>query len=87
MGSWEARLLENREVHEEFNEDNQYIGPANNRPQLSFCVAIDCHEGYMLILCHEAETYAKQVWVVRTLSRSNFITSSPRFLHIQMQYY
>ena len=31
-------------------------------------VVVDYHEGRMLILCHEAETYAKQVWLVRTLS-------------------
>ena len=44
VGSWEARLLENGEVHEEFNEDDQCIGLASvlwwiiTKVVCSFCV-------------------------------------------------
>ena len=59
----EARLLENGEVREEFDVDDHYVGPASNRLPPSFCIAVDCHEGYMLILRLGDETYAKPVWV------------------------
>ena len=61
---------------------SHYIGPANNRPQLSFYVAVDCHEGYMLVLRLGDETYAKLVWGVRALSQANFTTSRPHFQQI-----
>ena len=74
-----ARLLGNREVHEEFEEDDHYVGLVSNCPPLSFCVALNCHGSYMLSLRHEDETYAKLVMVARALSRPNFVTSSPIF--------
>ena len=52
LGFWRMR-----EVHEEFDEDNYYVGLVNNRPPLSFCVAVNYHEGYMLILRPGDETY------------------------------
>jgi hypothetical protein len=48
----EVGLLDNGEVHKEFDEDNHYVGHASNCLLPSFCVAMDCHEGYMLILHH-----------------------------------
>ena len=57
----EARLLDNAEVCGEFDEDDHYIGFASNCFPPSFHVAMDCHEGYMLIVRHEDETYAKPV--------------------------
>ena len=74
-----ARLLENREVHEEFEEDDHYFGFVSHCPPLSFCVALNCHGSYMLSLCHGDETYAKLVMVARDLSRPSFVTSSPIF--------
>ena len=75
----EASLLENGEVREEFYVDNHYVKPASNRPLPSFRIAVDCYEGYMLILHPRDETYAKLVWVARALSKPNFITSRPHF--------
>jgi len=75
----EACLLENGEVREEFDADDRYVGPASQRPPPSFRIAVDCHEGYMLILRLGDETYVKPVWVARTLFKPNFTTSSPHF--------
>ena len=68
-----------QEVHKEFDEDNCYVGLANNRPPLSFCDLVNYHKGYMLILRPRDETYAKSVWVARTLYEPNIITSSLHF--------
>jgi hypothetical protein len=83
----EASLLSNGEVREEFDMDDHYVGPASSRPPPSFRIAVDCHEGYMLILRPGDETYAKPVWVARALSNPNFVTSSPHFRQIQVEYY
>ena len=52
----EARLLGDGEVWEESDEDDKYVRHASNNPQLYFHVVVDCHEGYMLILCPRDET-------------------------------
>jgi hypothetical protein len=83
----EARLMGNGEVREEFDVDDHYVGPASQRPPPSFRIAVDCHEGYMLILRPGDETYVKPVWVARALSEPNFTTSSPHFRQIQVEYY
>jgi hypothetical protein len=83
----EARLMENGEVREEFDVDDHYVGPASQHPPPSFHIAVDCHEGYMLILRHGDETYVKPVWVARALSEPNFATSSSHFRQIQVEYY
>ena len=75
----EANLLGNGEVREEFDVDDHYVGHVSNHPLPSFRIAIDCHEGYMLILRSRDETCAKPVWVARALSKPNFATSSPHF--------
>ena len=64
----EARLLRNKEVHEDFDEDNHHNGPASNRPPLSFCVVVYCHVGYMLILHLRDETY------VKLMDRKSFVS-------------
>ena len=69
----------NEEFREEFDVDDHYVGPVSNRPPPSFRIAVDCHEGYMLILRPGDETYAKPVWVARALSKPNFATSNPHF--------
>ena len=67
--------------------DNHYVGLASNRPPPSFHIAMDCHEGYMLILRPGDEIYAKPVWVARALSKLNFATSRPHFRQIHVEYY
>ena len=81
----EASLFGNREVREKFDVDDHYIRLASNRPLPSFRIVVDCHEGYMLILQLGDETYAKSLWVARTLSKSIFATSSPYFWQIQVE--
>ena len=71
--------MDNGEVHKEFDEDDHYIGHASNRLLPSFCVAMDCLEGYVLILRHGDETYAKPVCVAKALSQTHFETSNPHF--------
>jgi hypothetical protein len=83
----EVSLLGNREVCEEFDVDDHYVGLASNRLPSPFRIAMHCYEGYMLILRLGDETYAKLVWVARTLSKPNFATSSPHFQQIQVEYY
>lgn len=77
----EARVLGNGEVHEEFNEDEHYVGPASNRSPPSFHVAMDYHEGYMLILSLGDETYGKSYF------STNYEIYSPHFQQIHMEYY
>ena len=77
--------MESEEVREEFDVDDHYVGPSSNCPPPSFHIAVDCHEGYILILRIGDETYAKLVWVARALSKSNFATSSPHFQQIQVE--
>ena len=74
-----ANLLGNGDIREEFDVDDHYVGRASNRPPPSFRIAMDCHEGYMLILHLGDETYAEPVWLARALSKPNFTTSSPHF--------
>ena len=83
----EVCMLENGEVREEFDVDDHYVGPASERPPPSFRIAVDCHEGYMLLLRAGDETYVKPVWVAKALSEPNFATFSPHFRQIQVEYY
>jgi hypothetical protein len=71
--------MENGEVREEFDVNNHYVGHASQRLPPSFRIAVDCHEGYMLILRLGDETYVKPVWVAKVLSEPNFATSNPHF--------
>ena len=75
----ETSLLGNEEVHKEFDIDDHYVGLASNRPPPFLRMAMDYHEGYMLILHPRDETYAKPVWMAKTLSKPNFATSNPHF--------
>ena len=77
----------NGEVRKEFDVDDHYARLASNHYPSSFCIAVDCHEGYMLILCPVDETYAKPGWVARALSKPTFATSGLHFRQIQVEYY
>ena len=44
---FDAMFLSNGHVHEEFVADEHCVGPACNCPTPSFCVVVDCHEGYL----------------------------------------
>jgi hypothetical protein len=64
---------------------NHFLGPACNRPQLSFHIAVDYDEDYMLVFSIVDETYAKPLWVARALSQVDFATSHPHFKQIQVE--
>ena len=38
-------FFDDGDVCEEFAMDEHYVGHVCNRPTLSFCVGVDCHEG------------------------------------------
>ena len=65
---YKLRMLafwKNEEVREEYDVYDHYVGPANNRPPPSFHIAVDCHEGNLLILRSVDETFAKPLWVAK----------------------
>ena len=80
-------FLRNGQVCEEFDMNDHYVEPANQRPPPSFRIVVDCHEGYMLILCPGDETYAKPVCVAKVLSKPNFATSRLHFRQVQVECY
>jgi hypothetical protein len=43
-----ARLLGNGEVHANFDEDNNYVGPTYNHSPPSSHVVVNCLEGYII---------------------------------------
>ena len=57
--SSETSLLENREICEEYDMDNHYVGHVNTCHPPSFYIVVDCREGYMLILRLGDETICK----------------------------
>ena len=46
----DTMFFSNGDVREEFVVDEYYVGPARNRTAPSFCVGVDCHEGYMVLV-------------------------------------
>jgi hypothetical protein len=70
--------MENGEVCEEFDVDDHYVGHASQRLPPSFRIAVDCHEGYMLILRPGDETYAKPVCMgCKNFVRTKFYNLQP----------
>jgi hypothetical protein len=82
----EAMFDNNGDVREEFAADDHYVGPARNRPALSFRVGVDCHEGYLLLVHAGDEEHPKPIWLVKALSSPNFVPSSPNFRQIEVEY-
>ena len=46
----DALLFSNGGVCEDFAADKHYVGATHNHLTLSFCVTIDCHEGYLILV-------------------------------------
>ena len=46
----EAMFFSNGDVREKFVADNHYIGPTRTCPASSFRAAVDCSEGYMVLI-------------------------------------
>lgn len=80
---YEDYALSIGEVHEDFNEDNHYIG----LPVIILHIAVHCCKGYMLIMHRGDETYAELVSMARALSQPNFATFSSYFRQIRVKYY
>ena len=83
----QAMYFCNGDVREEFDVDESYVGPLRDRPQPSFRVAVDCHEGYMVLLRPGDEEFPKPIWLAKALSDPNFVSTSPHFRQIQVEYF
>ena len=83
---FDTMFFSNRDVREEFAIDEHYVGPAHNWPAPSFCVIVDCHEGYMVFVRAGDEEHPKPIWLVEVLSSLNFVRTSPNFHHIEVDY-
>jgi hypothetical protein len=82
----EAMFFNNGDVREEFAADDHYVGHVCSRPLLSFCVAINCYESYMVLVRPGDEEHPKLIWLVKALSSPNFVPTSPNFRQIEMEY-
>ena len=71
-------VLGNEEVCEEFDVDDHCVGHASNRPLPSFRIAVDCHEGHMLICVLEMRHMRISVGG-KSIVQTNFATFSPHF--------
>ena len=67
---------------EEFGEDDAYVEPLRNRPQLSFRVARDIFEGYFVAI-RPADGDSHPVWIGRALSNPNSSPKNPNCILIQ----
>jgi hypothetical protein len=65
--------------------NEHYVGLARNWPALSFRVGVDCHEGYMVLVRAGDEEYSKPIWLVKALSSSNIVRTSPNFRQIKVE--
>lgn len=83
---FDAMFLSNGGVHKEFIADKHYVGPTCNHPALSFCVAIDCHEGYTVLIHVGNGEHSKPIWLVKTLPLSILVPISPKFCQIELEY-
>ena len=79
-------FFDNGDIREEFAADDHYVGPARNRPAPSFRVAVDCYEGYMILVRPGDEEHPKPIWLVKALSSPNFVPTSPNFHQIEVEY-
>nr|PNR45284.1 hypothetical protein PHYPA_015055 [Physcomitrium patens] len=70
------------EDHEEFGEDDPYVGPLRGRPQPSFRVGRDVREGYFVAI-RPAEGEIQPVWIARALSNPDCNPEKPNCILIQ----
>ena len=78
----EDQLDEDGEDLEEFGEDDAYVGPLRNRPQLSFRVVRDVFEGYFVAI-RPANGDSHLVWIGRALFNPNSSPENPNCILIQ----
>nr|PNR49411.1 hypothetical protein PHYPA_011307 [Physcomitrium patens] len=76
------QLSDDGEDHEEFGEDDPYVGPLRGRPQPSFRVGRDVREGYFVAI-RRAEGEIQPVWIARALSNPDCNPEKPNCILIQ----
>lgn len=78
----EDQFNDDGKEREEFGEDEAYVGPLRERPQPSFRVGRDLHEGsFVAIRPTDGET--QPVWFARALSGVNSNAEHPNCIRIQ----
>uniref|UniRef100_A9U6H3 Predicted protein n=1 Tax=Physcomitrium patens TaxID=3218 RepID=A9U6H3_PHYPA len=76
------QLSDDGEDHEEFGEDDPYVGPLRGRPQPSFRVGRDVREGYFLAI-RPTEAEIQPVWIARALSNPDCNPEKAKCILIQ----
>ena len=66
--------------------NDHYVGPAHNHPAPSFHVVVDFYKGCMILVRLRDEEHVKPIWLVKVLSSSNFVPTSPNFCQIEVEY-
>ena len=68
---FEDQFMETNDVCEEFDEDDHFVGQAQDQLAESFQVNQDLYEGYFVAICPCEEDKQHNVWISRALSNSN----------------
>ena len=76
-------FFDNEEVREEFAMEKHYVGPMCNRPVPSFCVGVDCHKDYMVLVRAGDEEHLKPIWLVKTLFSPNLSELASIFIKLK----
>lgn len=84
---FDAIFFNNGDICENLQWTNIMFGHACNCPTPSFHVVVDCCEGYMNLVCAGYKEHLKPIWLIKTLSSSNFVPTSPNFCQIEVEYY
>ena len=64
-------FTETSDVREEFDEDEHFVGQAQDHPVESFRVNQDLYEGYFMAVHPSNEDKQHHVWITRALSNPN----------------
>nr|PNR26858.1 hypothetical protein PHYPA_030339 [Physcomitrium patens] len=76
------QLSDDGKDHEEFGEDDPYVGPLRGRPQPSFRIGRDVREGYFVAI-RPADGEIQPVWIARALSNPDCNPEKPNCILIQ----
>ena len=69
--SFEDQFTEAGDVPEEYDEDERFVGQAQDRPLESFRVNRDLCEGYFVAIRPSEEDRQRLVWIASPLSNPN----------------
>lgn len=70
-------------IDEEFVVDKHYVGPTQNHLAPSFHVAIDCYEGYMVLIRAIGEKHPELIWLMKALLSPNLFELAPTFVKLR----